>query len=188
MNASNENTQDPRFTPDVRDEADWATVLRTDVIDAEVIEETSPWEMHSTPEPQVVPPTPIPGQDRPAEVAVPAPAAAPMPPVQHTSTTHTSTTHTSQVIVMAQPKSPVAAAILGFFFGPLGLLYASVPAAAIMFLVNVVVGIFTLGLGLFLTWPISAVVGAVAASRHNARIGQGITTTATHSVSAVPGA
>ena len=71
---------------------------------------------------------------------------------------------------MALPKSPAVAAILGFLFGPLGLLYASGKAALIMFGVNVAVAIFTLGFGLFLTWPVSAIVGYVAATNYNQRL------------------
>lgn len=77
----------------------------------------------------------------------------------------------AQVIVVQSPKSPGVAAILGFFLGPLGLLYSTVAGAVTMFFVNLVIGLLTLGLGLILTWPVCALWGYVAAKSHNARIG-----------------
>jgi hypothetical protein len=76
----------------------------------------------------------------------------------------------SQVVVVGSSKDPALAAVLGFFFGPLGLLYSTVPGAAIMFGVSVVVGLLTFGLGLFLLWPVSAVVGFRAAKSSNQRL------------------
>ena len=76
----------------------------------------------------------------------------------------------SQVVVVGSSKDPALAAVLGFFFGPLGLLYSTVPGAAIMFGVSVVVGLLTFGLGLFLLWPVSAVVGYQAAKSSNQRL------------------
>ena len=77
---------------------------------------------------------------------------------------------TRQVVVVGSSKDPALAAVLGFFFGPLGLLYSTVPGAAIMFGVSVVVGLLTFGLGLFLLWPVSAVVGYQAAKSSNQRL------------------
>lgn len=90
-------------------------------------------------------------------IAPPSAAAAPVRQQVH-------------VVMVGSKKSVGAAAILGFFFGPLGLLYASVPAAVLMFCVNLVVGFFTLGFGLFLTWPVCALVGGIAAGNHNSRV------------------
>ncbi len=77
---------------------------------------------------------------------------------------------TAQVVVVGSYKDPTAAALLGLFFGPLGLLYSTVTGAVIMFAVNMVVALLTFGLGLVLTWPISAVVGWQAAKSHNERL------------------
>lgn len=74
------------------------------------------------------------------------------------------------VVVVGAEKSVALAAVLGFLFGPVGLLYASVGGAVLLFLINLVVGLLTFGVGLVLTWPLAAVWGAVAASQHNARI------------------
>jgi Protein of unknown function (DUF2628). len=62
------------------------------------------------------------------------------------------------------------ASVLGFFFGPLGLLYVGWAPALIMFGVNVLVGIFTAGVGLILTWPLSAVVGWSRANLYNRKL------------------
>lgn len=91
----------------------------------------------------------------------------PPPPVYNPPVVYTGPT---QVVVVGTPKDPTAAALLGFFFGPLGLLYSTVPGAAIMFGVSVVVGLLTFGLGLVLLWPVSAVVGYQAAKSTNQRL------------------
>ena len=62
--------------------------------------------------------------------------------------------HEPQRIVVVPTKSLGLAIFLGVAFGPLGLLYSTVTGAIIMFFVNVLVGLLTLGFGLFLTWPI----------------------------------
>lgn len=59
---------------------------------------------------------------------------------------------------------------LGVAFGPLGLLYSTVVGAIIMFLVNVLVGLVTLGFGLFLTWPICGLWAYFAAKSHNEKL------------------
>ena len=74
------------------------------------------------------------------------------------------------VVVVGSYKSTPLAMILGFLFGPLGLLYSTVTGAVIMFVINLVVAVLTLGFGLFLTWPVAAVWGGIAASQHNARL------------------
>lgn len=75
-----------------------------------------------------------------------------------------------QVVIVQIPKSPMLAAVLGFFFGPLGLLYASLRSAILMFFVNIIVAVFTAGIGLFLTWPVCAIVGWSAASAANKKM------------------
>ncbi|MBI2497148.1 MAG: hypothetical protein HYV75_04245 [Opitutae bacterium] len=45
--------------------------------------------------------------------------------------------------------------------------------ALIMLGVNIVVGAITLGFGLFLTWPLCAMVGWSRAARHNKLLAQG---------------
>lgn len=74
-----------------------------------------------------------------------------------------------QVLVLST-KSVGLAVFLGIVFGPLGLLYSTIPGAVVMFLVNVGAGIFTLGLGLLLTWPLCGLWAFIAAKAHNAKL------------------
>jgi hypothetical protein len=73
-------------------------------------------------------------------------------------------------VVVLAPKSVGAAAVLTFFFGPLGMLYSTVLGAVVMFAVEVVVAMLTFGVGLVVTWPVCVVWAAVAASKHNERM------------------
>jgi len=67
-------------------------------------------------------------------------------------------------VVVLTPKSVGLAAVLAFFFGPLGMLYSTVLGAVVMFAVELVVGVATLGLGLFFTWPLCMIWAVVAAN------------------------
>lgn len=74
------------------------------------------------------------------------------------------------VIVVASTKSMGVGIILALLFGPLGLLYSSVLAAVVMFVVSIVVAIFTMGIGLLFTNPICAVWAAVAVNSSNKKL------------------
>jgi hypothetical protein len=91
----------------------------------------------------------------------------PPPPAHNQPVLYDAPTH---VVVVGTAKDPTTAALLGFFLGPLGLLYSTLPGAAIMFGASVVVGLLTFGLGLFVLWPVSAVVGYRAAKSSNERV------------------
>lgn len=82
---------------------------------------------------------------------------------------------TPQVIIVQSQKSPGVAAILGFFFGPIGLLYVGLAPALVMFGVNAVLGLLTGGIGLFLTWPVCAVIGWWRAGVYNKNLVAGVT-------------
>ncbi len=86
------------------------------------------------------------------------------------------------VIIVASTKGVGIAIILALLFGPLGLLYSSVLAAVVMFIVSIPVVIFTAGLGLLLTQPICAVWAAVAVMSRNKKLVEG----ATGSLTAAP--
>jgi len=75
-----------------------------------------------------------------------------------------------QVVIVQMQKSPILAAVLGFFFGPLGLLYVGLVPALVMFVVCLVVGALTAGIGLFITWPMSAAVGWSRANLYNKKL------------------
>lgn len=68
------------------------------------------------------------------------------------------------VVHRGPKKSAALAFLLAFLFGPLGMLYSTVPGALVLFLVNVILVIPTLGLILLITWPIGCIWAAVAAS------------------------
>jgi hypothetical protein len=87
-----------------------------------------------------------------------SPAPGPPAPVAVQQTT---------VIQVGGQKSVVGAVLLAFFFGPLGMLYATVPGALIMFVISFPILFLTLGLGLILTLPACAIWAGIAASSHN---------------------
>jgi hypothetical protein len=86
----------------------------------------------------------------------------------------TQSLNSAPVIIVREVRSVGIALLLTFLFGPLGMLYSTISGALIMIVVSVVLGIFTLGLSLFVTWPISMVWGAMAASSHNQRVLSGV--------------
>jgi hypothetical protein len=72
-----------------------------------------------------------------------------------------------QVTVVTATKSMGVSILLTVLFGPLGMLYSTVIGAVIMGVVSLLVGIFTLGFGLLITWPICIIWGAVATNTFN---------------------
>lgn len=74
------------------------------------------------------------------------------------------------VVILLPAKSVGVSILLTFFFGPLGMLYSTVPGALVMMAVNVFVGCLTFGLGLAVTWPICIIWGAVAVSSYNQKL------------------
>lgn len=75
-----------------------------------------------------------------------------------------------QRMVVVPTKSVGLATLLGVFLGPVGLLYSTILGAIVMFFVNILVGLVTLGFGLFLTWPICGVWAYVATNSYNAKL------------------
>lgn len=73
-------------------------------------------------------------------------------------------------MVVMVPKSVGTAIVLAIFFGPLGMLYSTVPGGLVMLLINVILVIPTLGTVLFITWPAGIVWAAVAANTHNSKL------------------
>jgi hypothetical protein len=73
-------------------------------------------------------------------------------------------------MVLVQPKSVGLALVLTFFFGPLGLCYASVIGGIIMLIVSVILAMMTWGVSVLITWPTCMIWGAIAASNYNSRI------------------
>lgn len=75
------------------------------------------------------------------------------------------------VIQVGSRKSVGGAVLLALFFGPIGMIYATVAGALVMFFVNVIVAFLTFGIGLLITIPIGAVWAGIAASTHNDNLG-----------------
>jgi hypothetical protein len=74
-----------------------------------------------------------------------------------------------QVVVYPQ-KSMGVTIILTILFGPLGMFYSTIVGGVVMLIVSLLVAIFTLGVGLFITWPICIIWAAVATNSHNKKI------------------
>ncbi len=72
-----------------------------------------------------------------------------------------------QIVFVRHEKSMLLALLLTLFFGPLGMLYATIGGGLIMIVVNFIVGFLTFGIGLFFTWPIMLVWTILAIRRHN---------------------
>ncbi len=95
---------------------------------------------------QVLPPTPIAWNTPPPQPVIPVVPA----------------------YVLVRPTKSVGAAILlAIFFGPLGMLYSTVPGALAMMLISFVLFFLTAGFSVFLTWPVCIVWAAIAADSHN---------------------
>lgn len=78
--------------------------------------------------------------------------------------TSTPSTNTTTTIVIAQPpKSIWAAFFLTFFFGPLGLLYATIAGGVFLTICAVILVPLTARLAAFVLWPISIIWGVIAA-------------------------
>jgi hypothetical protein len=102
-------------------------------------------------------------------VAAPV-AAAPAPQVAVPGYIAPHSPMQQNVIIVGKAKSVGVAFLLAFFFGPLGLLYSTVTGGIVMFIINIIVAIFTLGFGLLLTWPICCIWAIIAANNANAAL------------------
>ena len=76
---------------------------------------------------------------------------------------------TPQHVVVTQTKSVGISILLTVLFGPLGMLYSTVPGALIMLVISVIVALVTAGIGVVITWPICIIWGAVAVNSYNKR-------------------
>lgn len=73
-------------------------------------------------------------------------------------------------LVVVPTKNVGVAIILTAIFGPLGMFYSTIFGGIVMTIVTLVVAVVTMGFGLIITWPISILWGALAASTFNRRI------------------
>lgn len=74
------------------------------------------------------------------------------------------------VMVVATTKNVGIAILLSFLFGPLGMFYSTIVGGAVMLLASFLIGMFTFGFGLLITWPICIIWGAIAAKNYNDRL------------------
>lgn len=77
---------------------------------------------------------------------------------------------TAKPVVVVAPKSMGISVMLTFLFGPLGMLYSTIPGALVMMVASGIALVITAGLGLIVTWPICILWGAVATSSYNKKL------------------
>lgn len=77
------------------------------------------------------------------------------------------------VVVTKSPKSMGISIALTLFFGPLGMFYSTIAGAIIMIIIDIIVGIFTFGIGLLVTWPIQVIWAAISTSSYNKKLMRG---------------
>lgn len=70
-------------------------------------------------------------------------------------------------VIPRPPKSVGAAILLTILFGPLGMLYSTIPGALIMMAISFILAIPTAGISFLITWPICVIWGALAAQSYN---------------------
>lgn len=76
----------------------------------------------------------------------------------------------AQQIIVTSTKSIAISLILTFLFGALGMLYSTIWGAIIMIVVSIIVATVTLGMGLFLVWPVCMIWGALSAASYNKKL------------------
>lgn len=85
--------------------------------------------------------------------------------------THTSrsTATTAKIIQIEKPKSMIAAFLLAFIFGPVGLLYATVAGGLVMIVIALIAMPLTGFLAGFMIWPVCWLWALVAAGMSKSR-------------------
>lgn len=81
-----------------------------------------------------------------------------------------STAQPQYVVVVPNKKSMLAAVLLTIFFGPLGLLYASILGGIILGILSIFLAAitpFVLGAGALLVWPFCVIGAIVSVHRNN---------------------
>jgi len=75
-----------------------------------------------------------------------------------------------QIIIVQSQKSMGVTILLTILFGPLGMFYSTIVGGIVMLIISVLVGIFTLGVGFLITWPICIIWAAVATNDSNKQL------------------
>ncbi len=76
-------------------------------------------------------------------------------------------------MIVVKTKSVGVSLILTFLLGPIGMFYSTIIGAFIMLVVSLLVAVFTLGIGLIVTWPLSILWGALSTSSYNRKLLEG---------------
>ena len=77
----------------------------------------------------------------------------------------------NQVVVVKTQKSMGVTIILTIFFGPLGMFYSTITGAITMLIISLLVGLFTLGIGLIFVWPVCIIWAAISTNAYNKNLG-----------------
>ena len=117
------------------------------------------------PSPRIPDTTPLPP-------SMATPAHAPSPPPYYAPQTHVHVNQQVQVappatVMYGAPKSIGLALVLTFFFGPLGLFYASVAGGFVMLFGGILIAIATGGVAGVFVWIGSMVWAAIAVNNYN---------------------
>ncbi|HEY5314946.1 MAG TPA: DUF4339 domain-containing protein [Pirellulales bacterium] len=113
-------------------------------------------------------PPPQPYQQQPYQqqpYQQPAPWAYPSQPQPQQVVIQNTIVNQQVAYVATRGKSVLLAVVLAALLGPLGMLYSTVTGAVVIFLVNVVFVVPTVGGILLITWPLGIIWAAVAASK-----------------------
>lgn len=76
-------------------------------------------------------------------------------------------------VVVTPTKSMGLSIILTVIFGPLGMFYSTISGAIVMLILTGIVGFFTVGFGLLVTWPVCIIWGALAVKGYNEKLRHG---------------
>ena len=76
----------------------------------------------------------------------------------------------STIVVSKSTKSPGIAVILSLLFGSLGMFYSTILGAVLMIVVEIIIGVITLGVGLIVTHIVCAIWAGIAAWLYNKKL------------------
>lgn len=76
-----------------------------------------------------------------------------------------------QTVIVKVEKSMGITILLTILFGPLGMFCSTATGGIVMLLLSGLVAVFTLGIGLLITWPICIIWAAVATNSYNKNLG-----------------
>ena len=80
------------------------------------------------------------------------------------------TTEPPRRVVTIPTKSVGIAILLTVFLGPIGMPYATIPGALVMFVLKLLALLLTAGVGLIVLWPIAIVWSAMAVQGYNRKL------------------